>query len=354
LNYFEKHQKYHNILNESYDNNSDTNLSKLDFLKLRVFSNGKSSHSNLVKISFCQTEKFFLQSIPQNLREQYLNDVSPCYSKYKVKLSYVDVKYCEFQKSKLLGCIIHKIKSKHPYSLIRLSDGEGYFFTNDFSKISFNESDARNRERHWWGFEQSTMIREAVIRGGIDSIKNADILGIPTIYRFLRDISNNSKSFYDNTQARGVMSVLIGIKNFNLNSIEFTDSFVNRSVFSSVEVLQQLAAISTKVVIVSGAKYNAIKNLFENKCDFKIIEIPTHAKQVGNAKYCVDDFPLPYFVEDIKAKVHAETSPGTLVLVGAGIAGKCFINAAKESGGVGLDLGSVFDSLSQAGFEALF
>jgi hypothetical protein len=51
---------------------------------------------------------------------------------------------------------------------------------------------------------------------------------------------------------------------------------------------------------------------------------------------------LPEVLDDIIARLDGDLS-GRLVIVGAGYAGKCIVDAARQRGGVALDLGSVLD-----------
>ena len=51
---------------------------------------------------------------------------------------------------------------------------------------------------------------------------------------------------------------------------------------------------------------------------------------------------LPEVLDEIIGQLNGDLA-GRLVIVGAGYAGKCIVQAARERGGVALDLGSVLD-----------
>ncbi|WP_351001401.1 hypothetical protein, partial [Shewanella sp. TB7-MNA-CIBAN-0143] len=66
-------------------------------------------------------------------------------------MQFMDVLHNSEVKDRIKSLIIDKIKHREPFCFIRLSDGEGYIFSN--TEGYMNIDDIKNRERHWWGCE---------------------------------------------------------------------------------------------------------------------------------------------------------------------------------------------------------
>jgi NAD(P)H-dependent flavin oxidoreductase YrpB (nitropropane dioxygenase family) len=98
------------------------------------------------------------------------------------------------------------------------------------------------------------------------------------------------------------------------------------------------------VIIISGR--TALSEEFARRCDPKpvqFVSIPVEAGGHTQAERPHHHFPEVY--EHILSSMHGDHT-GMLVLVGAGIFGKAYCQAAKRAGAVALDLGSAFDILA--------
>lgn len=333
-----------------YDVEKDVGLTSLD--KLKVYVQSGVDILGVEKIdNFKKVEENFL-SCHKVIREEYLSLVKSTYEVIGERACFIDVKRNLHEEEGLLNLISDKLRRKEGYSFIRLSDGEGVIFRKfgDF----FTEEDSLNRQRHWWGEEISTDVMNELVEKLISSVKNADLLGIPSVYRFVRDHSQKTKSLTQSIQGRGLISVLNGVIHIDDKNKLYTDDKANIAVFNKKNVISKLASISQHVVIVNSGTFDEVSKAFGDCFDFTHIQVPTHYKTSLNDKYYKGSKPLPYVYKDVIDDIKNNVAPGSLVLVGAGVAGKTFVQAAKEKGGVGLDLGSAMDQYLSGGIHSLF
>ncbi|MBB3063191.1 hypothetical protein [Microbulbifer rhizosphaerae] len=327
----------------------NAHLTPLERLKVSVQcllkSNGRLEYSDYQVV-----EQAFLQAHTPIVKE-YKSTVIASYAAIRDRAVLIDVKRNLHQEKKFIGLIKNRLISRTGFSFIRLSDGEGYIF-QDFSQ-HFTESDACNRERHWWGREIPLDIRAQLILNTVDAVKNADVLGIPSVYRFLRDHSDRSVSLENSIQGRGLLSVLQGIQVVDQGRALYTDDKANIAIFNKIENIRYLCKFAKKLIVISSGSSECLKKAFGESFNFHLINIPTHNKTQLNERYITCDKPLPYIYKDVYDEILEIAEAGDLVLVGAGVSGKAFMDAAKQKDAVGLDLGSVMDELLNAGIHSL-
>lgn len=336
---------------EIYDYRKDS-FSDFDRLKF-VTQSMLRVDGELLHDGYEAVERMFLDSAPAGVVQDYRNLVLPAYQKIGDRAKYIDIKRDARQEKDLLDLIVGKLKDRRGFSLLRLGDGEGYFFLNAGKEILFSSADAKNRERHWWGTEVEPELRNSIIEAGLKTVANADVLGIPTVYRFVRDSNGKSTTLLAGIQGRGLVSVLHGVSQFDSEGKIYADMELNRSMFGNKENLKKLADAAERIVIINGAKEDVIREKLGDIGELSVISIPTHNKTAHNDRFTSAPRPLAYVFEEIRAVVERSSGPGVLVLVGAGVAGKSFIDAAKRAGGVGLDVGSALDELIDAGIHSL-
>lgn len=232
--------------------------------------------------------------------------------------------------------------NKTSFSFIRLSDGEGYVFDG----FSFNLNDSINRELHWWGTEINEVLRAKIKYELSDAVKNADALGIPSVFRMWRDLSPKVECLDTSLQMRGMLSVLQGVnslfENKSLKCQFVLEEKSNQFLFSDVSKIKKLINLAERVVIISSVKEAVFADIFKTS-KIRCINIPTHARTKGSEGYSSSKKPLPFVYEDVKRELLNIVRPGYLVLVSAGVIGKIFIDISKKQGAVALDIGECAD-----------
>jgi hypothetical protein len=298
-----------------------------------------------------EMEDLFLASTGGGVQRDFETIFQPCYRKLRSQLQYMDVRWSSEERSRLLGRIEQAIEDQDPFSLVRLSDGEGYVFS-DCAQF-FTMDDARLRERHWWREELPSSLRTRLLPQMQEASARADVLGIPCVYRLWRDAGGKNDSLIGTVQGRGLAEVLTQVAAGNNRDQLYSEEKCNLPVFSDLKTMSRFAKMARKFVVVASVKEEEIRQLFPTVEDLDYILIPTHSRTVGNERYERLGATLPHVYEEIRDRVRCRVGPGTLVLVAAGVIGKIFVGDVRECGGVGLDIGSSLDEWIEAGIHSL-
>ncbi|NWO04297.1 MAG: hypothetical protein HLX50_00905 [Alteromonadaceae bacterium] len=350
INFLKDKHEHDSALLKFYDVNRDQNLKDLDRVKIMVQTGVQVAGSPKLD-NYRNVEDAFMKAHPR-LAQEYHDLVRVPYRDLGDRTCFVDIKKFQAEEQKFVNLVKEKLKSGEGFSFIRLSDGEGFIFQN--LSDHFTLEDSNNRQRHWWGEEIPTDIHNQLLFDLFEAVKTADVLGIPSIYRFVRDHSEKTRSLTQSLQGRGLISVLAGLKHVDTPNKLYTDDKANIATLNKIEVIADLAKNANKVIIVNSGSTNSVHEAFDSVFEFEHIQVPTHHKTSLNEKYHSSLRPLPYVYREVAKKIEAVTAPGTLVLVGAGVAGKVFMHVAKKRGGVALDLGSAMDQFLSGGIHSLF
>lgn len=347
--YMSQHPEWHEQLRSLHDPESHEE-SSLDRLKISV--QGLRRVDGVLEFHDYRTvEKEFLRAHP-GISKEYQELVQSIYGDIGNRAKFIDVERDASQRSEVLNLIRQKLANKVGFSFVRLSDGEGVIF-REHSRF-FTHQDSQNRQRHWWGQEIPAGTLDGLITDLQESVREADMLGIPSVYRFLRDHSHRTKSLSQTIQGRGLLSVLQGVPHYDDGKKLYTDDKANIVLFNDLEIIRQLSGLANRLVVVSSGSRESVHKVFGDCPGMLHIPVPTHNKTRSNPKYQHEGRSLPFVYQEIDRHLASVVSPGDLVLVGAGVAGKVFVGTARRQGCVGLDIGSAMDQLLKAGIHSLF
>jgi hypothetical protein len=285
-------------------------------------------------------EQRFLQVAPRTLSREFEAHLKPAYDALRPRMELMNVRTCPSEAEHFRNLTLRALDEKKPFSMIRLSDGEGYLFPD---RHHLHEADVANRERHWWGTELPTELRYTIISEARQAIAEADVVGIPAIYRFIRDHGESSQSLAQSLQGRGLLEVLAGVGGIVSPSAVITEDKVNVALFSDPTSLLSLIEAARKVIIVSSVVPENLPSIFRSSRRLETVTIPTHHKTMLNETYSKGSQILPFLYRSILNEIDQTVEPGNLVLVAGGIIGKIFLGHARAKGAVALDLGHVVD-----------
>ncbi len=257
----------------------------------------------------------------------------------------LDIRLNPAERVRLQSLVVDALRTKRPLSMIRLGDGEAYAFEapQDISSAPAGifDQDNKVRELHWWGTHPSEQARAAIRRGVLEATRSADVLGIPSVYRLVRDCAGVAK-LGTNRQVRGLMVVLRALgPQVPLDNQVFTEERAHQVILDE-PFLKALCGEASSVVVVTCWKEEDIRGQFLESAQFVVI--PPHAK-LHNDDVGVQE-PLFAVYQGIDEAVRRASSPGALVLVGGGLIGKIFVDTARRNGAVALDIGSMLDYLA--------
>ena len=153
----------------------------------------------------------------------------------------IDVRLSRQKRLKLIQTIEGRLRNQKPLSLIRIGDGSGYAFRpkNGASDDDLMDHD-KLRERLWWGEGIPLLKKQDIIARVRTAVCEADILGIPSVYRFIRDRGPVGTRFGDRPGQRALIGVIGALgEAIPLEGKIFTEERCNYIVFdkSTVEAL---------------------------------------------------------------------------------------------------------------------
>lgn len=309
-------------------------------IKNESSSNGLVSHKVIVDE--------YLALLPEQMRieiGEIFSDIERIiHAKSILDLRMLRLLACE--REKFWGIVSTALFEKRPLAMIRLSDGEGYIFSGNL----FKQLDCSNRERHWWGIELHDRLRGEIQESLQSAVRSADIIGIPSVFRFLRDFpatKKGSSNLKDSVQMRGLLQIIDEFRSGRLSPDTVVEERANDFLFENLyERLQQVLPSTTKVILISSLSdmdINTITNRIKNLISIKV---PTRSRTFNNKlRNCPDEEILPFVYKEIAELVSNNAGPGVLVLCAAGVLGKLFIGVAKSCGAVALDIGEVAENL---------
>jgi len=263
--------------------------------------------------------------------------------------TYFDARVSADSRHRLMALFHHALRHKHPFSALRICDGEVYGFPwIDALSPEQQQNDMLIRETHWWGRTIPPETRDYLINGFLQAVHSADLLGIPNAFRLLRDADTSGADLFSRT-SRSIMAVCQQVAaqcysgQINITRTAFTDERFHHLLFGQFSELLPLIEDATQVVIVSCYSHTLIATHLPQLTGPHIIQVPPHTMTAELSDYPDKNVILPEVLPQLLQDLKAVTTPGSLVLVAAGFAGKLFLHTAKEAGGVALDVGATLD-----------
>ena len=247
----------------------------------------------------------------------------------------MDIRFSAEQRAALQAKIRSALTEERPLSLLRLGDGEAYPYpapelegieparvqkdNEDFERSYLRSGTASDPDR----------ARETLIRDFRQAVSRCDILGFPSVYRIIRNLTPPHSRYGMRRNQRAFLRILSALGNYiPVGQKIFTEERCHRIRGAIDEpFVLDLAAKARSVVLVSS--WPEIQSKFSAKSSFIAVS-PKKA-----ALY--DDYPK------IIKRICELSSPGTLVLIGAGVPAKIMADQARKSGAVALDVGSLMD-----------
>ncbi|WP_131798210.1 hypothetical protein [Devosia elaeis] len=296
-----------------------------------------------------RAEELFGKLAPGGAAREFREIAVPFYDRFRSNMVLMEIRTDRLQVTSALDHIRQCLNEGKPFSFVRLSDGEGYLFPGH---PHFSADDSRNRERHWWDTELPRDLSARIIERAQKAIAAADILGIPSVYRFIRDTSDTTRALSQSLQGRGLLQVLAGLPPLLSKDVRLSEDKMNVSLFSDLQTVLDLASNARRAFLVGSVKREHLPAPLSALATLSTVTIPTHARTASNERYIPNTTALPFVYETILGALD-DVGPGDLVLVAGGIVGKIMLGHASMRGAVALDIGSVIDDWVSGGQKSL-
>ena len=270
-------------------------------------------------------------------------------STYRAKIAasgqdFLNARMNEDMVEELRAVVRAAIEGRRPLSFLRFGDGETYRLPLPEIVEAYAgklPEDDWARERSWWNRNlasktQGDHFAELVL----DALRNADIIGVFSAHRLIRDASDTpmtekvtGRALLAHVHALGDLIPLHDkiVTEDRIHTIVYTPDFM-REIISKADHVVVIGGLSPQEMALPSAEEMTFIALTpeQNK------GLPTAA----GARSIVDDF------EALAQDVAAACKPGALALVSGGYLGKALVQAAKSAGAVALDIGSFADLLA--------
>ena len=247
------------------------------------------------------------------------------------------------------------LQKRNPFSLIRLGDGEGNILgcidpaLDSLREVKWFNAIFRYQTGKALGPNECTDVAKMLEIAALDS----DILGIRLFVRgHLPEWPYGptfewAKNAIERGDLRGALGMLRSLDQIDrwiessaLHNTLLTDAWVYIPLMYH---LDRIINAASRVVVVSCRR--EIFGVFAKRYSIKSVEFLPVPIEPSRAKTAEIEVHYPDVFDEVLRSMNRDMI-GTLVLVGAGILGKIYCHAAKQSGAVAIDIGSGFDILS--------
>lgn len=256
----------------------------------------------------------------------------------------IDIRTSRREKTELENVILQAVKKGKALSLLRLGDGESYAFSGASTEFldDMADNDHEVRERMWWSLAPSPMLRGQIKARVRAATLDADVLGVPSIYRVIRDFGAGRHIFGESSTQRGIETILDVSSTLpkKWNRI-LTEERCHQILFTR-EFIIKLATAAKKVVWISCWTREQLD--VDISVPQSHVVIPPHSRVEGMTSGEAGNHFFETFEANL-AQMRQDIIPGSVVFVAAGLIGKIFLAEAKKCGAVALDIGAMADYL---------
>lgn len=235
-----------------------------------------------------------------------------------------------------------------PWSLVRVGDGEGNALAmtlqgwEGVALTYLNESLSAVHGVTLDGSEAASFTQRLLA-----AIVNADVVGFRSLNRgYLRSPESDVIRSTLDLSTRGALGQLAARefleREIRLGSLQksiITSAWIHLGL---MPYISEIADAAPGIVIVSGV--SELGDVFRRRFGARLrefVHVPPEGVRPENESESHYHRDLPQVTQHLE-----QTARGCLVLVGAGLFGKIYCDAAKKGGGVAIDMGSAFDLMA--------
>jgi hypothetical protein len=227
----------------------------------------------------------------------------------------------------VFNLVMKKLKSKEPLSIIRIGDGEIAVLLTDPN----HKGCAHFYNTHLGRVPNIQEMKE-ISQNLKTAINDCDILGIPT-----EKIERGSNPYW--SISREMLSNILNEKD-KTNNKKFCSMNVHYDLVTLKKLDSILKEINEVYLVTSRDVESRIQKKYPNIKKFNSYKIPGEYKYEDSKK--IEEY-YPTIYKKIESDFKNKNMSGKLLLIGGGFVGKNLAVTFSKSGGVSIDIGSIFD-----------
>lgn len=320
-----------------YEPDNPMNRMRVEAFDGYVFKTGEDRYNELRKTVLNSDSK---------IAEIYKLQMVPLEQKLAKEQNFLHSGWLRPSENPLFQRLRMSLEQKTSMGFLRVGDGEAYGF--DDNPFLFDEGGRDRQEKHWWGQAYDASARRREISAFRSAVRQADILGIPTLGRLVR---NGSRSYNPNSASSRTIHATTEV--LRMAATMPRQAIVDVwSIYDLLmpDVFADLIGAAQACVVISGHRREFLEPIFQDSCPVTFLEIPAHAQERGShIANEVGGTTLQAIDEVGGALASGLAHPGVLVLISAGFGGKKLVSHAVVAGAVGVDVGQALFRMATRG-----
>ncbi len=236
------------------------------------------------------------------------------------------------------GKILSAIAQREGFSFLRIGDGEGRFVGPHLRRFPHLWSETQAIAKRVWFWNSKEIPDAAFFRSLEDAYLNANVIGLNPEYRITLESRNNLFGYLGVTNGnRFLFEHQDGYKGFTCNN---WDNVVLESMNFYRELPNIARQIGCRICIISPHKGLISRIDWLAEADLIEFVIPSE----GHPAIVGDSLSEPHYPDTYHRCLRfIESRSGDIFLIAAGVFAKLYCEAARSSGNIAIDLGSLID-----------
>ena len=267
---------------------------------------------------------------------------------------FADTRVSSRDRKALRSTLVDRLASGDPFTMMRLGDGEAYAFEPDFVPLETREADYLQRETLWWSQPLDKPLRARLRLEVQRAIPQADMLGVPSAFRLLRDMPRllhlmrgPIDTWHHTARAHVVLfeelARLAREGRLDWTSKTLIDDRCHQELFAP-EGIHDFLTPDRPRVLVNCFTREQVNHALGTAFFTHELRLPPHSKVRDH----VPDDALaraatPHILDDLLAGVDRLAQDGAVFHVAGGFVGKILIGRVAENGATALDIGAAAD-----------
>jgi hypothetical protein len=247
-----------------------------------------------------------------------------------------------------------RVRDPEPFSMLRVGDGEVAAFSPDYIPRDTLEAALVARQQLWWARPAEPKTWKRIQEATVDAFLGADYLGIPSIFRLLRDLPRLLPKMRGPIADWPTTASAHRILSEELTRLQRTgqldwsrktllDDRCHQELFTPAGVLD-FKVNDRPCVLVNCFTIDQVNGALGTRMFTDGIRLPPHTKVRDHVPDdAISRATMPEILDDLLDQVERQARKGALLFVAGGFAGKLLIEHARRHGGSALDVGATAD-----------